>query len=389
MPDTHARISASSAERWMICPPSVRLSEQFEDTTSDYAEEGTFAHSLAELIITYNLGKIKKAAFTKQLNALKENEYYNQELFDYVEEYTQQVFEFVNEAKAACKDPVVMTEQKLDFSTYVPEGFGTGDVVIVADDFIHIIDLKYGKGIGVSAVDNPQLRLYGLGAIEAYSMLYDFDRVKRTIIQPRLENVSTEESSVEELEAWGREEVIPRAELAENGGGEFAPGGHCRFCKARKTCRARTEANLALARMEFRDPELLGDGEIGEILRQAEQLVSWAGDVSEYALGEALKGKKFDGWKLVEGRSNRKYTDEVKVADTLKQSGYEEKTLYEKKLYGITKMETLVGKKQFTELLSGLIIKPQGKPVLVSESDKRPELNATDSAKDDFKEETE
>lgn len=384
MPGIHAKLSASGAKRWMTCTPSVALEEQFSESTSTYAEEGTFAHSLSELIINYNLGAIKKAAFNKKLEVLKQNEFYNQELQDYVDDYVGQVWEFINEAKAKCKDVLVLTEQKLDFSEYVEDGFGTGDVVVIADAELHVIDLKYGKGVGVSAVDNPQLRLYGIGALASFEMLYDIETVKMTIIQPRLEMTTSEVLTVQELTNWAKNEVRPKAELAMAGEGEFVVGDHCKFCKARKTCRARADYNLELTKMEFNPPTLLEDSEIGEVLRKAEQLANWVKDITEYALEEAINGKKWDGWKLVEGRSNRKYVDDIKVADTLKNAGYDEAVLYEKKLYGITAMEKLVGKKKFTELLNDLIEKPQGKPTLVDESDKRPELSSIQSAKDDF-----
>jgi len=388
MPGIHAKLSASGAKRWMSCTPSVVLEGQFAESSSTYADEGTFAHSLAEAIINYNLGITKKAAFNKKMDLLKKNEYYNQELQDYVDDYVAQVWEFINEAKAKCKDVLVLTEQRLDFSEYVEDGFGTGDVVIIADGEIHVIDLKFGKGVGVSAVDNPQLRLYGLGALASFDMLYDIWFVRMTIIQPRLEMTTSEVLAEELLRAWAETDVRPKAELAMAGGGEFVVGDHCRFCKARKTCRARAEYNLELTKMEFNLPELLQDIEIGEILRKADQLANWVKDISEYALEEAINnGKKWDGWKLVEGRSNRKYVDDIKVADTLKGAGYKEAILYEKKLYGITAMEKLVGKKKFTELLNDLIEKPQGKPTLVDLSDKRDEINSTKAAKDDFAEE--
>jgi Protein of unknown function (DUF2800). len=386
MPGTHAKLSASGAKRWMSCTPSVALEAQFPENSSAYADEGTFAHKLAETIINYNLHNMKKAEFNKQWEALKKNELYNQEMQDYIDDYIRQIWEFQNEAKALCKDYIVLTEQRLDFSEYVEDGWGTGDVVIIADKMLHVIDLKYGKGVGVSAEDNPQLRLYGIGALAAFDMLYDIETVKMTICQPRLEMTTSEELSVEDLRAWGENEVKPKAALATAGEGEFVVGDHCRFCKAKAVCRARAEYNLELTKMEFSMPELLSDEEIGEVLRKAEQLANWVTDISEWALQEAINGKKWDGWKLVEGRSNRKYSDEVKVADTLKTAGYDEAVLYEKKLYGITAMEKLVGKKNFESLLNQLIIKPQGKPTLVPSTDKRTEISSTQSAQDDFKE---
>lgn len=384
MPGVHAKLSASGAKRWMTCTPSVALEGQFPEGTSSYAEEGTFAHSLAEIIINYNLGNIKKAAFNKALDKLKENQYYSKDLQYYIDDYVRQVWEFVNEAKAKCKDVLVLTEQRLDFSDYVEDGFGTGDVVVIADSELHVIDLKYGKGVGVSAEDNPQLRLYGIGALAAFDMLYEIDTVKTTIIQPRLEMTTSEILTADELKEWAENVVKPKAQLAMAGEGEFVVGDHCRFCKAKATCRARTDYNLELTKMEFNDPELLLDEEIGEVLQKADNLVNWVKDITEWALDQAVKGKKFDGWKLVEGRSNRKYTDEIKVVDTLKGAGYEEAILYEKKLYGITAMEKIIGKKGFADLLKDLIEKPQGKPTLVVESDKRPEISSVQSALNDF-----
>jgi len=384
MPDKHAKLSASGAHRWMACTPSASLEDQFPESTSEYAEEGTFAHSLAELIINYNLHNMTKPQFNRAFRKMKKDKYFSQELLEYVEGYANQVFEFVNEAKLLCNDVIVLTEQRLDFSAYVPEGFGTGDVVIIADKELRVIDLKYGKGVGVNAEGNPQTRLYGLGALEAFGMLYDIEQVRTTICQPRLDMVTSETLTVDELLEWAEKEVKPKAEMAMAGEGEFAVGDHCRFCRARKTCRARAEYNLELTKMEFKTAELLDDNEIGEVLRKADQLANWVTDITEYALEEALKGKKWDGWKVVEGRSNRKYLDDIKVADKLKDAGYDEAAIYEKKLYGITAMQKLLGKKTFEELLNDLIIKPQGKPVLAPESDKRPEYSSADNAAKDF-----
>lgn len=386
MPGKHAKLSASGAHRWMACTPSASLESEFPESTSEYAEEGSFAHALADLIVNYNLHNMTKAQFNKEFKKMEKDKWYSQELLEYVQGYANQIFEFVNEAKLLCDDVIVLTEQRLDFSAYVPEGFGTGDVVIIADKELHVIDLKYGKGVGVVAEDNPQTRLYGLGALEAYGMLYDVEQVRTTICQPRLDMVTSETLTVDELLKWAEVEVKPRAEKAMTGEGEFVVGDHCRFCKAKATCRARAEYNLELTKMEFKTAELLEDEEIGEVLRKADQLANWVKDITEWALEEALNGKKFDGWKVVEGRSNRKYLDEIKVADTLKDAGYDEAVIYKKKLYGITAMEKLTGKKKFAELLNGLIIKPQGKPTLVPESDKRPEYSSADNAAKDFAE---
>lgn len=386
MPETHARLSASGAHRWMACPPSVKLEEQFQDKSSEYAEEGTLAHLMAETIIRYNNGEITKKTFSTRMNKIRKEELYGRDMEDYISDYAQNVWEIFNEAKASCPDAQLLPEQRLDFSEYVPGGFGTGDVVIIADDMVQVIDLKYGKGVGVSAVDNPQLRLYGTGAYLEHSMLYDIRRVKMTIIQPRLENISTEELTVEELLKWAEEEVKPQAELAMKGEGEFRTGEHCRFCKAKAVCRARAEYNQELAKLEFRNPDILEEWEIGEVLSRAEELNNWAKDVKDYVFDQALNHDvKFEGWKLVEGKSNRKYLDEEKVRKALEDAGYQQEDITETKLLGITAMEKAVGKKKFGEVLSDLVIKPEGKPVLVPESDKRPELNTADSAKEDFK----
>jgi hypothetical protein len=304
---------------------------------------------------------------------------------DYVQVYVDFVIERIHEAQAISTDAVILLEQRLDFSSWVPNGFGTGDVVLIADGVMEIIDLKYGKGIPVSAEDNSQMRLYALVALYQFGMLFDVEKVKMTIVQPRLDSISTDEIEAEKLLDWADSFVKPRAEMAVNGEGEFAAGDHCRFCRARATCRKRAEANLEMAKYDFQDPDLLSIEEIGEILVQAEELQKWAKDVQAHALEQAEKhGVKFPGWKLVEGRSNRKYTDEGAVAQTLLAEGFGEDKIYTKSLMGISAMEKSIGKKTFGELLTDLVIKPTGKPTLVPESDKRPEINSTASAIADF-----
>lgn len=384
MPDVHAHLSASGAKRWLSCPPSANLEAQFPDTASEFAQEGTFAHGLAELVLRYNNNEITKKTFSTRLNKLKKEPFYSQEMEDYITDYTQTVWEQFNEAKASCPDAQALFEQRLDFSEYVPEGFGTGDVVIIADDLVQVIDLKYGKGVGVSAAENPQLRLYGLGAYLEHSMLYDIQRIKMTIIQPRLENISTEEFTVRELLDWAEKEVRPRAYMAMRGEGEFTVGDHCRFCKAFAVCQAQKDHQMELAKYDFADAELLEDSEIGEVLTRVDALVKWAEAIKDYAFDQAVShGQHYDGWKLVEGRSNRKYTDEIQVAEVLTKAGYQE-IFKPQELRGITAMEKLIGKKKFVELLDGLVEKPEGKPVLVPETDNRPELNSVEAAAEDF-----
>lgn len=382
----HAVLSASGAYRWLACPPSARLEEQFEETTSTYAEEGTLAHGIAEQKLRFLLKQISAQDYAQALQIFEKNEFYSASMLDYIETYASIVMKKVNEAKARSADAVVLLEQKLDFSDWVPEGFGTGDVVIISDGVLEIIDLKYGKGVPVAAEDNAQMRLYALGALATFDSLYDIKIIRMTIVQPRLDSVSSDEITAEMLYWWADTELIKRAQLAWEGKGEFQPGEHCQFCRARFNCRARAEANLELTKMDFRKPELLTDEEIGEVLKQADELKAWVSDVFDYALVQARDhGKKFKGWKLVEGRSVRKYADEEAVAKTLLEAGYKEEQIYEKKLWGITAMEKLLGKTKFGELLKGLVVKPAGKPTLVPESDKRPEINSITAAVADFK----
>lgn len=288
--------------------------------------------------------------------------------------------EQVEKIRGNCTDPVVLIEQRLDFSRYVPEGFGTGDCVIVADGTLSVIDFKYGLGVLVNADENPQMMCYALGALELFDDLYDIDSVSMTIFQPRRENISTCTMTREELLKWAKEVLVPTAKLAYDGGGEFKAGEHCQFCKAKATCRKRAEYNLELAKYDFAVPDTLDEAEISYVLTRADELAKWAGDVKEYALQQALNGTFYPGFKVVEGRSIRKYIDEDAVAATVIDHGYDP---YEKKLLGITAMTSLLGKKKFEELLGGMTFKPPGKPALVPENDKRPAMN---TAAEDFKE---
>lgn len=371
----HAILSASGSKRWMNCTPSALLERQFADEESIYAVEGTAAHALAE-------HKLKR--FLKKRSKRPVSDYDCDEMEEYTDDYVSFAMEQIEKAKQSCCDPVVMIEQRLDFSRWVPEGFGTGDLVIVADDTLYIVDLKYGKGIAVSAEWNPQMLLYSLGALELFDSLYDIEKVNMTIHQPRLENVSTFEITVHDLMEWAEQELIPKAEMAAKGEGEFAVGDWCRFCKAKNTCRARAEEYLRLAQMEFKPPELLSEEEIAEVLKVADELAKWSADVYAYAQDEAIThGRVWNGFKLVEGRSNRKYVNDEEVADAAKAAGYED--IYKKSLIGITEMEKLMGKKDFQKILGNLVYKPQGKVTLVPESDKRPPIQ-TETAEADFKE---
>ena len=382
MPDKHAKLSASGSSRWINCPPSVRLEEQFEDKTSIYAEEGTLAHELAELKLRLELKEITKRTYTLRFNkATKDNPLYSKDMDDYVDVYKEICMEKYLNSKETTTDSIAAVEQRLDFSNYVPDGFGTGDFIVIADGTLEICDLKYGKGVPVSAENNSQMRLYALGAINKFSFLYDIEKVRMTIIQHRLSNISSDEISVNELLKWAEEVVKPSAELAIKGEGEFKTGDHCKFCKARSVCRARADENLELAKFEFKKSDTLSNDEISEILEKVDSLVKWASDVKEYALDKALEGQEFKGYKLVEGRSQRKWKDEKAVAKILTDRGFLENIIWTKKLTTISNIERAIGKKETERLFKDLIDKPTGKPTLVPLSDKREVYNA---AKADF-----
>ena len=370
----HAKLSASSSARWLACPPSVKLSEGFPDKESTYALEGTDAHELCEYLLRKALGEAP-ADPTENLT------FYNAEMQAAAEGYAAFVMEHVAEARRKCKDAKVMVEQRLDYSDFVPEGFGTGDCVILSDGKLFIIDFKYGLGVLVSAGHNSQMMCYALGALQMFGALYNIASVSLSIYQPRRQNISTFEISKDDLLAWGKKVLKPTAELALKGEGEFKAGPHCRFCKAKAVCRKRAEYNLEMARYDFKMPDVLGDDEIAAVLQRADELTAWAEEIKRYALKKAIGGTAYTGFKVVEGRSVRKYTSEADVVKAVIAEGLNP---YEKKVLGITAMTALLGKKRFKEILGNLIYKPPGKPVLVPESDPRPVWN---NANDDFKEE--
>jgi len=364
-PKGHAILSASSADRWLHCPPSARLCETYEDRGSDYAAEGTDAHALCEY-------KLRKALGLPAEDPTENLTWLNEEMNDCANSYAAYILEQVEAAKQVCTDPVVLIEQRVDFSRWVEGGFGTADVLIIADGTLKICDYKHGLGVLVRAEENPQLMCYALGALELFDKIYDIETVSMTIYQPRRDNVSIYEISKDKLYRWADEVLKPTAELAFAGDGNFLCGEWCGFCKAKNNCRARAEANLALAQYEFKLPPLLTDEDIEDILYKVDELVSWASDIKEYALQQAISGKVWSGWKLVEGRSNRKYVNDAVVADVVEHAGFDP---YERKVLGVTAMQKLLGKSRFDELLSPYIEKPQGKPTLVPESDKRPAMS--------------
>lgn len=373
-PSEHAVLSASSANRWLHCPPSVRLSEGYMDKASVFAMEGTSAHELCEY-------KLRSALGMEAENPTENLDFYNTEMEECAEGYATYILELVEKAKEPCSDPVVMVEQRVDFSRYVPEGFGTADCIIIADETLNIVDYKHGKGVEVSAEDNPQMKLYALGALELFDCLYDISKVQMTIFQPRLSNVSVFVMNKADLLNWANDELTAKAELAFEGKGELCCGEWCKFCKAKSNCKERARVNMEMAQYEFRKSSLLTDEEVVKILSRIDELTSWASDVKNFALEQAVRGKQWSGWKVVEGRSNRKYTDEGAVAQVVKNAGYNP---YDEKIMGITNMTKMLGKEKFNELLGDFVERPQGKPTLVPEDDNRPEMN---TAKEDFKEE--
>lgn len=370
----HAILSASASSRWLHCTPSARLERKFPDASSPYAEEGTLAHAYAERFLNLFLKTGKTAVVIND----------NAEMQEAVQAYVNICVEKINEARTASPDAQIKVEQRLDFSRWVPEGFGTGDMVMVSDKYFEIVDLKYGKGVPVSAVNNSQMRLYALGMYEAFGYLYGADEVRMTIVQPRLDSVSTETISVEDLLTWG-EEIKKKAKIAFAGKGDFCAGNHCRFCKARSTCRAHAEYELKNVKEDLQTAEL-EDFEISDILLRAKGIKTWLDGLESYALGKALDGYDWPGMKLVEGRSNRKITDDNIAANNLLNAGFGAEAIYKPRaLRSITDLEKLCGKKMFSELMSGVIEKPPGKPTLVSADDKRQALVIT-NVKNDFDE---
>ena len=365
----HAVLSASGSHRWLNCTPSARLELEFENTGSEAAREGTAAHALCE-------HKLKRALHMRSRHPV--SDYDSDEMEECTDAYVDFVMEQYEAAKQVCEDLIILIEQRLDFSCYVPDGFGTGDCLIISDDRLHIIDFKYGMGVLVEAEDNPQMKLYALGALAVYDALYDIREVSMTIFQPRRENVSTWTIPVEDLKAWAENELKPRAKMAYDGEGEYLPGEWCTFCRAAVRCRARAEEKLKLAQTEFRMPPLLTDAEIEDILAVLPDLTKWANEITAYALDTALNhGKEWNGFKVVQGRSVRKYRDEAAVAEAAKEAGY--KDIYRQSLISLTEMQRLMGKDRFEAILGGLITKAPGKPTLVPKSDRRPAMNVSNA----------
>lgn len=366
----HAILSASSAHKWLVCTPSARLEEQFPSKTSEYMQEGTLAHAIAEFKVrSYFLEPMTKATQTRRLNKFKKEEGFQDEMLEHTDTYLNFLKE---EALKTNTRPFISVEQKVDFSSYVPEGFGTADCIMISGDTLHIIDFKYGKGVKVEAEDNPQMKLYSLGAISAYGLFYPLKNIKMSIVQPRIDNISSYEMPIEQLLEWGEKTVKPQAQKAFAGIGDYVQGEHCRFCRAKGACEFRAKENMkVIEKIENSYNGTITNDELGEMLTKTDGIEQWIKDIKAYALDLVLKGEQVKGWKAVEGKSNRKISDTDKAFEILEANGYEEALLYEKVPLTLTKLEKVVGKTKLAEAIGDYIEKPKGAPTLVKESDKR------------------
>ena len=379
----HATLAASAAHRWLACPPSALLEASMPDSESEYAAEGTHAHEWAAMWLHHYLDKIPRTRKAAEAGELRKSPYHSAELEEAVDVYVKAVKAKIRKAGDGA---VTLIEERVDYSDWVPGGYGTADCIIIQDGVLDVNDYKHGKGVRVGAEGNPQMRLYALGALAAYDMLYDIHTVCMTIHQPRLNNISTEELTVADLLDWAEGYVRPRAELADKGEGEYFSGEHCRFCRARAVCRAHAEQATEIAKEDFAgaSPDMLTSEEIARVLDAAPDLMSWLKSVQDYALAEAMSGTAYPGYKVVAGRSVRRYSDPDKVAEALRAQGYDDAVIYERSLLSLTALERALGKARVQEALDGLITKPQGKPALVPVTDPRPEYQA--NLADDFKE---
>ena len=383
MPTQHALLSASGAHRWLHCTGSPLLEKDFPDSTSVYAQEGTLAHELCELKLMAYTGEITKRKLTSMKNRLMKSELWQPEMESTSETYLDYIKDIT---MSYTVKPVILTEKRVDFSRYVPEGFGTADCLILAGDTLHVVDYKHGKGVVVDADHNPQMMLYALGAMSELSLLYRFKFVHMTIVQPRVNNISEFTLTADELTEWGEMVVKPKAEAAISGKGEFEAGDWCRFCRAKQQCKTRYESNDSLypELSAQHDPRLITLEELGRYLKRGKDMAAWLEDMKEYALSESLAGADVPGWKAVEGRGSRAFTDTDEAVDTLIKNGIDESVLYERRVLTLAQMEKAVGKKAFGELVGDLVVKNPGKPTLVEESDKRPKITNQPTAADVF-----
>lgn len=384
----HAFLSASAAHRWLRCTAAPKLEEQFPDTTSDYAREGSLAHSIAELKLRKKfIEPMGPRKFNGRMKKLEADPLYNPEMQQCTDEYLDYISGVV---LSYDHKPSILAEKKVDYSNVAPGGFGTADCLIIGANILHVIDYKHGKGVPVDAKDNPQMRLYAVGALMEYGMFYPIDIIKMTIVQPRADGdtIKEDEISRDALLDWAVTVVKPAAQAALDGTGVFAPRDEtCRFCRAKYTCKAR--AQIVPAVEAFSDPPmkpsaLLTYAEIGDLLARAKPLAKWIADVEEYALAALLEGKTVPGWKAVEGRSTRKFDDPDAAFSDLIASGIEEALLYERRPLTLAQVEKVVDKTKFTEVAGAHIIKKPGKPALVPESNRREAITNKITAADAF-----
>ena len=383
MPNAHALLSPSAAHRWIHCTPSVRLEEGVQDQGSDFAAEGTLAHAIASRKILETLGRPHDEQ-DREIGELRER-YYSEEMEGYTDTYRSIVLEKFNEAKTRSKDARLLVEVRLDFGAFLPDAFGTADAVIIADDLMEVIDFKYGKGVKVDADHNPQMMIYALGALDEFLLDYDIKRVRMTIVQPRIDNLSECGMMVGELTAWRAVTLKPAAEKAFAGVGDQVPGEWCQFCKVRATCSAIAEKARQICNGDFREARLISDEDIPGLLPLVPVLKGWLEDFASHALQRALDGATIKGYKLVEGKSNRQVTDSDALLGALLVKGFQRDVLLKKpELRPIGELEKIVGKKAFAEIGKPWLVKPQGKPTLAEESDKRPVWKPKESASEDF-----
>lgn len=386
----HALLGASSAKKWLNCTPSAKLEETMEDTTSDSAEEGTLAHSVCELKLSrlFTDTNMTQRTFTGKFNKLKKEKHYNAEMDGFTDKYVEYISQIAYGYQTA---PYVAIEKRVDYGNYAKDGFGTSDCIILSGEECHVIDFKYGKGVAVSAEGNPQMGLYALGVLNAYGIIYPIKRVTMHIVQPRLSNYSSWQTSRDELVAWGNAVVKPKAELAYAGAGEYKQGDWCDsgFCKAAGTCRKRAEENMAVGETNPIDgklklPPLLNNKEVGDILEQAQFLAAWVKKLEAFALKEMENGNKVDGWKLVEGRSNRVIAELDTVLKKLMDAGYDKAILYNTEPLAMTRLESVIDGEDWKSIVSPSIIKPPGKPTMALETDPREEYKLKPTAEEAF-----
>lgn len=379
----HAVLSASSSHKWLICTPSARLEEKFPNKTSEYMAEGTLAHEIAEFKVrAYFLDPMPKTTYTRRLNKFKKEENFENEMLAHTDTY----LEFIKgEAMQTNTKPFIAVEQRVDFSKYVPDGFGTADCILISGDTLQVIDFKYGKGVKVEAQDNPQMKLYALGVLAQYGIFYNIKYIKMSIVQPRIDNISSYEIPVEPLLEWGEKIVVPQAQKAFMGLGDYVQGEHCRFCRAKGACEFRAKENMKVIEEIQEQTGVLSNSDIGEMLTKTDGIEQWIKDLRGYALETILKGEDIPGWKAVEGKSNRKITDVDKAFEILEANGFDQAILYERKPITLTELEKVVGKTKLTETIGSFIEKPKGAPTLAKESDKRESFRV--SAAEEFKEE--